>query len=182
MNDIEVSELLAKVSALDPYAPAGDERVLKIWTATLHDIPAAFAVQVLVNHYRNTRETIAPADIVGAYRRQRQDAGDRRIAVEAREARKAIAAAQHDPDPAAKAMRTLAAAKAVRRGMNPQQAMREATDSVAARRELLAQPCPHCLAQPGIACSRPTRKGGRTPLADVHPSRRNAQDTKVFSH
>lgn len=168
MNDIEAGVLLAKVSALDPYAPAEDKNVLDAWAATLYDVPADFAEQVVINHYRSTRETIAPADICGAWRKFRRAQLDRqilegekrganrgRLALESGQTRAGLALAQE----------AITAAKVARD---------------ARRTAALAHRCPHCNAEPGTSCYVRTGSGFRRPAANIH-SARNALVTNRAS-
>lgn len=168
MNEIEVGRLLTAAKVLDPKMPEPDEHgfVLRLWTNALHDVPFEPAEKALTEYYRSSlyresRDPISPADIVGWWRdRRRYAAVDRdRPPVNP----EAIAAGVDH------AMAELAARKAIRAGEDPSTALEIAEGDAGARRALRSVACPHCRARPGQPCTGP--RGNALTKTEAHDSR-----------
>lgn len=170
MNEIEVGRLLTAAKVLDPKMPEPDDQgfVLKLWTRSLHDVPAKVADEALTEYYRSaryreTREPISPADIVQWHkdrRRYQQEQRDRPT---------------FDPDRihagVDKVLAAFAERKAITAGADPTEVEGVGEGEAGARRIVHSVRCPHptCHADVGQRC---TGSGGR-PLTKTlaHPAR-----------
>ncbi|PXY20343.1 hypothetical protein BAY59_31390 [Prauserella coralliicola] len=156
MTREEVAQLLAAAATIDPRAPQPGELVLRIWTGMLADVPMKAAERALWAHYRQTRETIQPADIVNWWREQRRHAPEERERP------------PFDPELIHRGVDRVMAALAARKGLELEAAESEA----GARRLLRSVECPHCKASIGQPCvsydGRPLTK------RPAHPAREDA--------
>lgn len=173
MNEIEVGRLLTAAKILDPKMPEPDEQgfVLKLWTRSLHDVPAAVAEEAMTEYYRSaryreTREPISPADIVQWHRDRRRYAQDPRDRPDFNPERihsgvdRAIAA--------------LAGRKALEAGTDPAEAADVAEGEAGVRRLVRSVPCPYppCGAGVGQPCVGPG--GKQLTKTPAHPGRMDA--------
>lgn len=191
MNDIEVGRLLMAAKILDPkmVEPDEDGIVVGLWLKQLADIPNESAEATLEAYYRSefyrdTRESISPADIVQAYLDQRRAASATAEAVRERQIelmRRDNPAYRPQPidasrihDGVDRALSGLVARKAITAGADPGEASAVAEGEAGMRRLVQSVPCPHpsCHADAGQRCVGP---GGK-PLTKTfaHPSRVDA--------
>lgn len=191
MNEIEVGRLLMAAKILDPKMPEADDDgvVLSLWHDQLSDIPNDVAEATLKAHYRSefyrdTRESISPADIVQAYLDQRRAASATAEAVRERQIelmRRDNPAYRPQPidadrihDGVDRALSGLVARRAITAGADPDEASAVAEGEAGMRRLVQSVPCPHpsCHAGAGQRCLGP---GGK-PLTKTfaHPSRVDA--------
>lgn len=66
MDDAEVAEVLALISALDPYGEKIEvsDLVVDAWTLALGDVDGNLAKRAVIEHYRATRNRISIADVI----------------------------------------------------------------------------------------------------------------------
>lgn len=168
MNEVETAELLTAAKILDSRFVEPDDGgfVIRLWHRTLDDVPMHAAEEAMREYYRSsqyreTRDSISPADIVQWWRdRRRYAAVDRdRPPVNP----EAIAAGVDQ------AMAALAARKAIRAGEDPSTALEIAAGDAGARRALRSVACPHCRARPGQPCIGP--RGNPLTKTEAHDSR-----------
>lgn len=173
MNEVEVGRLLTAAKILDPKMPEPDDAgfVLKLWTRSLHDIPAQVAEEAMTEYYRSARyrenrEPISPADIVQWHRDRRRYQQD------------AYPRADFDPElihaGVDKAIAALASKKAIGSGVDPMEAADSAESETEDRRMARSVRCPYppCGAGIGMACTGPGGKPLTKTLA--HQSRLDA--------
>ncbi|GLW91809.1 hypothetical protein [Actinokineospora globicatena] len=152
MNDVEVGRLLTVVKMLDQRAPQPDKAGMlrKLWQGLLAHVPFAAAKQATEewyrsDRYRETRETITPADIAGWWRSRRREPVAPRgmIGAAAREAAAVLAEEA--------ATRGMALWTHLRTGLELEAAVCE----VEARRLVTSVPCPWepCRAGVGQPCT-----------------------------
>lgn len=161
MTREEVAQLLAAAAAIDPMAPQPGELVLRIWTGMLADVPMSAAERAMWAHYRQTRDTIRPADIVNWWREQRRHAPEHRE-------RPPV-----DPEVAERGMARVLAALGAAKGLDEDAAESEAL----ARRAVRSVSCPHCKAGVGQPCVQPTT-GQVLRRRGAHPAREEAAFAK----
>ncbi|GGM83084.1 hypothetical protein GCM10012275_62100 [Longimycelium tulufanense] len=180
MNEPETAALLAAAKVLDPRFPKPDEHgvLVRLWQQQLRQVPFPAAQQALLSYYaseryRQHRQPISAADVLGEWRDAHRAAEERH-----RSHRALTQARQHPFDPdrlhrgVDQAVTQLAQRWHIRRGLNPQQAHERAAADRAARRAWLSVACPHCRAPAGEPCWRPTpRAVGRVRRTQPHPSR-----------
>jgi hypothetical protein len=168
VNEIEVGRLLTAAKVLDPKMPEPDEHdfVLRLWTNALHDVPFEPAEQALTEYYRSSayresRDPISPADIVGWWRdRRRYAAVDRdRPPVKPEQITAGVD----------RVMTELARRKAIASGEDPDTALEIAEGNAGARRMVRSVRCTHCGAQPGQPCTGP--RGVPLTKTEAHDSR-----------
>lgn len=170
MIAVEVAQLLAAVKILDQrmIEPDEDGFVLRLWGSALERIPFGVAQDAVgqwyqSERYRETRETITPADIVGWWRdRRRHEAEDRpRVSFDPVRIRSGID----------EVVAALAERRAVRAGVDPEEAMDEAGSRAAERRLVQSVVCPWapCSAVVGAPCV--DRRGRSLRQAVAHGSR-----------
>ncbi|WP_018682206.1 zinc finger domain-containing protein [Actinokineospora enzanensis] len=166
MNDVEVGRLLTVVKMLDQRAPRPDEAGMlrKLWAELLARVPFEAAQQAVrawygSDRYRETRETITPADIAGWWRDRRRDPVVERRAI--------TASARSAADAATRGMALWAH---LRTGLDSEAAECE----VEARRSLLSVRCPWgpCRAGVGERCRDGRGRALTRTRGEVHPSRR----------
>ncbi|HEU5475676.1 MAG TPA: hypothetical protein VFV67_33975 [Actinophytocola sp.] len=152
MTAQQCAQVLGMAAATDQRMPQPDEVVLRMWWAMLQRVPFWAAQQAIVEwyrseRYRETRDSISPADIAGWWR-------DRRRHEQLAEARRP--AGEFDPDRIHRGVDAVVAALASSKGLDPDAAEGEA----GWRRAVLAEPCEWqpCGARPGAPCTGP---GGR---------------------
>lgn len=166
----EITQVLAVAAAVDSRAPQPHPDVLRVWQALLADVPVQAAERAVQEHYRRSRETITPADIVDAWKAQRARERDLEVARELRP----VAPPEVGERGMLRAVGELAAAKALRAGRSADEAedAREiAEGELGARRLWSRVRCPHCAAAPKSRCSRPGARGVRVERSTPHPSR-----------
>ncbi|WP_410652088.1 hypothetical protein [Amycolatopsis sp. cmx-4-54] len=171
MNRTEVTQILAAASAVDQYAPQPDELVLRIWESMLGDIPMAAAEKALVEHYRETKATITPADIAGWYRNRRRYASPTHVSPPA------------DPETirngvdrvftALAARKAIAAAERTGSELDLDEVEQAVEANIAARRSWRSVACPvvWCKAAPQEPC---TSRGKPLTKEPCHPTRMDA--------
>lgn len=166
MTREEVAQLLAAASTVDPRMSQPGELVLRMWTGMLENIPMQAAEQALWHHYRHSRETIRPADIVEWHRERRRHEPERRERP------------PFDPDKihagVDRAIAALAERKAIAAGTDPGEAADIAEGEAGARRMVLSVPCtwPPCKAAVGSPCVGPD--GSPLKKAAAHECREKA--------
>jgi hypothetical protein len=71
MKKIEIGQLLAAAKSLDPFIK-GDNNQTNAWLAVLDsDMPFEFGRKIVVQHYRNTDQTIKPVIFIRAWQAER---------------------------------------------------------------------------------------------------------------
>lgn len=168
MNEIETAQLLTAAKVLDSRFVEPDDGgfVIRLWYRALDDVPMPAAEEALREYYRSaryreTRDSISPADIVQWWRDRR------RYEMEQRElppVNPTVITAGVD-----RAMAALAAKKAIKAGEDPGTALEIAEGDAGARRALRAVACPHCRARPGEPCTGP--RGTPLVKTEAHDSR-----------
>jgi hypothetical protein len=150
LTETEIRQLLAATMGYDNRRP-GDLNVAA-WIKASEVGRWTFdeALEAVHHHGANSTEFLVPAHVTQRIRAERQDRAMRE------------AAPKPDPD----GQRRMAALTAGAFHDVP------AADEQPARRGPLSVPCPHCQAQPGQGCTRPSH-GGPKPT-QPHPSRRDA--------
>jgi hypothetical protein len=168
MNEIETARLLTAAKVLDSRFVEPDDGgfVIRLWHRSLDDVPMEAAEEALRDYYRSsqyreTRDSISPADIVQWWRDRRRYA--------------AVDRDRPPVDPATitagvdRAVAELAATKAIRAGEDPGTALEIAEGDAGARRALRSVACPHCRARPGEPCTGP--RGTPLVKTEAHDSR-----------
>lgn len=169
MNRNDISHVLTVASFVDQRAPQADPDVLRVWHAMLEDVPVHVAERAVREHYRRSRETITPADIVEAWRAEKQ----RQLPL-AEVLPQPIAAPEVGARGMLRVVGELAAAKALRAGgsqVEAEEARGVAEGELEARRRWSTVRCPHCRAAAGSRCTRPGGLGGPVERTSPHPSR-----------
>lgn len=192
MNDLErfepmtgqdVAQLIGMAAAVDSRMPQPDPHMLGMWLAAMSRVPLAAGRQAVLDWYRSerfreTRESITPADIAGWWR-------DRRRHMDAEEARRAQAPL--DPELIRTGIDRVFAALAERRaisaGLDPETAIDVADSEAQSRRLMRSVPCPWppCRAAETKPCVGP--KGVPLRNEQVHDGRRQAVlNSATISH
>lgn len=182
---IAVGRALAMAASLDPRMPKSDPDGLirSTWIAALHDVPADAVQRAVVEHYRSDRyaqkrETVSPADIVQWWNARRPPTEGERTGLN-RATRRELPAADVDPqrihDGYDQVMTALGAAKAVRRGEDPELAVEVAQGEVGVRRVFLSRACSYCGAREGSPCVVPAT-GQALTKTPAHDARMRAAE------
>lgn len=168
MNEIETAELLTAAKILDSRFVEPDDGgfVIRLWHRALDDVPMHAAEEAMREYYRSsqyreTRDSISPADIVQWWRDRR------RYEMEQRElppVNPSVITAGVD-----RAVAALAQRKAIRAGEDPGTALEIAEGEAGARRALRSVACPHCRAKPGQPCTGP--RGEPLTKTEAHDAR-----------
>lgn len=175
MTQDELAVLMGWASGVDQYFPAADSDVLDGWYVLLADVPREVAADAMRAHYRTTKETITPADIVWVWREKR------------RHLELKLPAEQSGTNPRQSAdeihagvdrvMATWAARKALAGGEDADMAVAIAEGETAARREYLSRPCPFCNAMAGARCTN--GRGEPLTKSPAHDARLNAAQVEA---
>ena len=178
MNDLEVQEpmsaqecaqLLGMAAAVDPKVAGADPIVLRVWFAELRRVPFRVAQEAVLDwyrseRYRETRDSVSPADIVGWWRDRRRHAEESRelLPVVPERIRSGID----------RVFAALAERKALAAGLDPETAVDVADSEAQSRRLMQSVRCPWepCAAQPGRPCTG--SKGLPLSRGAVHDSRK----------
>lgn len=180
MNETETGRFLAMVAALDPKMPQPDSQgfMRALWTRQLAEVPFEAADRAMQAYYASerylaSREPISVADVIQWWNARRRP-NDRE-----RTPHQAITRASFDPelihDGVDRVLAAIKRGKAERAGADPDEAAAQAEGETAARRIVLAVPCPHCHAAVGRPCARVGRsEQQRVELRRYHPSRLDA--------
>lgn len=175
MNTEEITHVLAVASAVDSRAPQPHPHVLSVWAGLLDDVPVRAAERAVREHYRRSRETITPADIVEAWKSWRADESAKRTALEERAAReRAVARPEIGERGMLRLVGELAAAKALRAGGSveeAEEARETAEGELGARRLWSRVPCPWCKAPVKARCTRPGERGSTVERTTPHHAR-----------
>lgn len=169
MNITDVGDVLTIASFVDQRAPQADPDVLRTWHAILEDVPVDAAERAVHAHYRRSRETITPADIVEAWRAEKQ----RQLPL-AEVLPQPIAAPGVGARGMLRVVGELAAAKALRAGLGQDEAEDArgvAEGELEARRRWSTVRCPFCGSAPGSRCTQPDGSRRRVERTSPHPSR-----------
>lgn len=131
MTAQECAQVIGLAAATDPRIPQPSPEMLTVWYGILKRVPYEAAEHALADwygseRYRETRDSISPADIAGWWR-------DRRRHVEADRVTPPF-----DAERIRRGVDLVAAACAVAKGLDPDVADGE----VSWRRQVLAEPCP----------------------------------------
>lgn len=175
MNELETSQLLTAAKVLDPrfVEPDDDGFVLRLWHRSLDDVPMEAAEEALREYYRSpqyreTRDSISPADIVQWHKDRR------RYAYEIE--RKPVVPEQIHAG-VDRVFAALAERKALAAGEDPDMALDIAEGETAVRREYRARKCGHCGAEPGQPCV--DHRGRPLTKSPAHDSRMAAVEAKA---
>jgi hypothetical protein len=169
MSAQECGQVIGLASAIDNRIPQPSAEMLTVWYAVLRRVPYEAAEHALTEwyaseRYRETRDSISPADIAGWWRDRRRHAEVDRPAepFDAERIHRGVDLAFAE----------LARRKAIRSGVDPDTAMDVADSEAQSRRLLRSVRCPWEPCQAGLG--RPcTRHGGVELAGDrVHDSRR----------
>lgn len=148
MTSQECAQVIGLAAAADNRIPQPSEEMLAVWYAILRRVPYEAAHHALAEwygseRYRETRDSISPADIAGWWR-------DRRRHAEAhREVPEFDAERVHRGVDLAVA--ALARRKAISAGLDPDDAADVAEGEAAWRRRVQAERCEWCRAESGKA-------------------------------
>ncbi|AHH98233.1 zinc finger domain-containing protein [Kutzneria albida] len=173
MNANEAGRILLMAISLDPKMPQPDDAgfIRSAWAAALHDVPVEAGQQAVIAYYRSdrytqTRETIAPGDIVQWWNARRRPNEQERAGGD----RRALPAPPMDPQRVMAGVSLVRKSLAIAKGVDPDEAEGEAE----AARLLRSVRCPHCQAE----VNRPCVGIRGVPLSDgvVHDSRQQAVD------
>jgi hypothetical protein len=177
MDAQQCAQVIGLAAAADPRIPQPSEEMLRVWFAILQRVPYEAAHHALAEwygseRYRETRDSISPADIAGWWRDRRRHAEQHRERPEfdAERVHRGVDLAFAE----------LARKKAIGSGLDPDDAADLAEGETAWRRQVLAVRCEWCRAAPGMPCM--SGPGGR-PLVKrlAHDSREVAARARVAS-
>lgn len=167
MNITEIGRLLTIIAELDQKMPEPDEHgfMQRLWAGLLDDVPFDAAQRAVKAYYRSdlyvqTRNLVSPADIVQWWNARRRPNEAERSGANAA-TRREIPPPPVDPDVIRRgvtlAIGELAAAKALRRGEDPEDARAVAEGNREVRRLTMASKCDFCGAQPEQPCTKTLR-------------------------
>lgn len=169
MSAQECAQVIGLAAATDPRIPQPSHEMVRVWWAILRRVPYEAAQEALADwygseRYRETRESISPADIAGWWRDRRRHAETQREAPPL------------DPElirsGVDRVFAALAEKRALAAGVDPETAV-DVADSEAQSRRLVRSvvcPWPPCRADVGKPCVGP--KGLPLRGDAVHDSRR----------
>jgi hypothetical protein len=180
MTAQECAQLIGVAAAADNRVPQPSPEMLKVWWAILRRVPAEAGLQAIADwygseRYRESRESITPADIAGWWRDRRRHAEERREAppVDVELIRSGVD----------RVFAALAARKALAAGLDAETAVDVADSEAQSRRLMRSVPCPWepCRAPVTRPCVGP--RGVPLSGDQVHDLRRqSALDTAASSH
>lgn len=174
MNVNEAGRVLLMAISLDPKMPQPDEAgfIRGVWAAALHDIPIEAAQNAVLAYYRSdgyaqSRETIAPADIVQWWNNRRRPTERERLGVPV-SSQRALPAPPADPDRIMAGVSMVRASLSIKKGIDPDIAQGEAD----AAQRLRSKRCTHCGAAERQPCT--TVRGEPLTKTLVHDARERA--------
>lgn len=150
MNELETGDLLTAAKILDPrfVEPDDENIVLRLWHRALHDVPMQAAEEAMAEYYRSaryreTRDSISPADIVQWHKdRRRYEYEIDRTPVKPDQIHAGVG----------RVFAALAERKAIKSGEDPEMAIDIADGETSVRRDYRSRRCGHCGASPGLPC------------------------------
>lgn len=186
MNRDDVKKLLAFASSVDARMPQPDPAVVDGWWLMLGEVPVDAGARAVRAYYTSERylerrEPLTPGDIVQfAAARTRPEGASGPAGglvvhdAERREPRRALTVdEQRHHDGVDRVLAAWQAAKAIRRGEDPELAVEIAEGETAVRREFLSRPCSWCGAGEGQPCTVPST-GERLTRSPAHDARIHA--------